>query len=280
MIPTAEFAERFHRLHEGPKTFVLTNAWDPMSARLLASLGFPAIATTSSGVSWAHAKQDGENLTVDEVTTALSRICAAADIPVSADVEKGFGSSPEAVANTISAVIRAGAVGVNLEDGSGRPDDPLIPASAHSERLRAARTAAKEAGLRLFINGRTDVYLRSVGEPSTRFERTVERALAYIEAGADGIFVPGVTDLATIARLVEAIPAPLNVLLSGGTAPVAELEEVGVKRLSTGGRFAEAVLGLLTRAATELRDKGTYETLTEYALPYPELQALFRTRRP
>lgn len=276
MRASEEFAQRFHDLHGGPGVFVLANPWDALSARLLASLGFPALATTSAGVSWAYDKTDGEQLTRAELVEAVSRISAAVDVPVSADIEAGFGDSPAGVAETVRQVIESGAVGINLEDGTRSRDEPLLGKADHAARIRAAREAALELGLGLFINGRTDVYLRGVGDPAGRFEHAVERAHAYIEAGSDGIFIPGVSDIDLIGRLVEAIPAPLNVIVMDGTPPVADLEKAGLRRLSTGGRLAQAVLGLLSQAATELRDKGTYDKIFEYAMPYPDIQTLFR----
>jgi len=271
-----EFVQRFHDLHHGPGVLVLANPWDALSARLLSSLGFPALATTSAGVSWAYDKTDGEQLTRAELVEAISRISSAVEVPVTADIEAGFGDSPAEVAETIRQVIEAGAVGVNLEDGTRSREEPLLPRADHAARIRAAREAAAALGVNLFINGRTDVYLRAVGDPASRFERAVERAHAYLEAGSDGIFVPGVFDLETIGRLVAAIPAPLNVIVMDGTPPVTELAGVGLRRLSTGGRLAQAALGLLTQAATELRDRGTYGKIFEYALPYPDIQALFK----
>lgn len=276
MRASNEFVQRFHDLHHGPGVLVLANPWDALSARLLSSLGFPALATTSAGVSWAYDKTDGEQLTRAELVEAISRISSAVEVPVTADIEAGFGDSPAEVAETIRQVIEAGAVGVNLEDGTRSREEPLLPRADHAARIRAAREAAAALGVNLFINGRTDVYLRAVGDPASRFERAVERAHAYLEAGSDGIFVPGVFDLETIGRLVAAIPAPLNVIVMDGTPPVTELAGVGLRRLSTGGRLAQAALGLLTQAATELRDRGTYGKIFEYALPYPDIQALFK----
>ena len=274
--PSAEKARRFHALHAGPGVLVLANPWDALSARLLESLGFPALATTSAGVAWSFVKRDGEEVTREELVESVTRVSGAVDVPVSADIESGYGDSPAAVAETVRRVIAAGAVGINLEDGTRSRDEPLLSTADHASRIRAAREAAGELGLNLFINGRTDVYLRAVGEPAGRFDNAVARAHAYLEAGADGIFVPGVFDLETIERLVEAIPAPLNVIVMDGTPPVADLERVGLRRLSTGGRLAQAMLGLLSQAAVELRDRGTYEKIFEYALPYPDIQKLFK----
>jgi 2-methylisocitrate lyase-like PEP mutase family enzyme len=270
-----ERADAFRKLHAGPGILVLPNAWDGGSARLLASLGFPALATTSSGVAWALGKADGENLTVEEMLGVVSRVASVAGVPVTADMEAGYAQTPAGVAETIRKVIRAGAIGVNLEDGTRERDRPLVEVSTQLERLEAAREASQEMGVPLFINARTDVYLAGVGKPEGRLDDAIERALAYLGAGADGIFVPGVTDVETIARLVQSIPAPLNVILVEGTPPVAELQRIGVRRLSTGGRLAQAAMGVVKSAAEEIREKGTYAEALRWALPFDDLQALF-----
>lgn len=269
-------AEAFRKLHLGPGVLVLPNAWDGGSARLLASLGFPALATTSSGVAWALGKVDGENLTVEEMLGVVSRVTSVAGVPVTADMEAGYAQTARGLAENIRKVIKTGAIGINLEDGTREHDRPLVDVSTQLERLQAAREASDEMGVPLFINARTDVYLAGVGKPAGRLDRAIERALAYLQVGADSIFVPGVTDADTIVRLVQSIPAPLNLILMEGTPPVAELERLGVRRLSTGGRLAAAAMGLVKSAAEEIRERGTYAETLRWALPFRELQALFR----
>jgi 2-methylisocitrate lyase-like PEP mutase family enzyme len=271
----AEKANAFRSLHAGPRILVLPNAWDPVTARLFAGLGFPAVATTSAAVAWALDRPDGEHLLREEMTVAVEKIAAAIDVPLTADMEAGYGATPAEVAETIHQVVAAGAVGVNLEDGTPDPARPLRDVLDQVTRLRAARAAAEEAGLDLFINARTDVYLRRAGDPAGRFEATVERGLAYLEAGGDSIFVPGLADIDTIGRLAAAIPGPLNVILLDGTPPVAELEQAGVRRLSTGPRLAAAALGLAQMAAETLLESGTYDEIFKYALPSREIQGLF-----
>ncbi len=247
-----------------------------MSARVFAAAGFPAVATSSASVAWSLGRPDGENLSRAEMVAALGRVVTAAgELPVTADIEAGYGSTPDEVGVTICQVLAAGAVGVNLEDGTRHAAEPLRPIAEHCARLRAARSAADEAGIPLFINSRTDVYLLGVGEPADRFEMTVARAHAMLEAGADGIFVPSVKDLETIAKLAAAIPAPINVMVVLGMPPVTDLADAGLRRLSTGGRPGAAVLGVLSKVAAELRDKGTYEEIFEHALPSAEIQRLF-----
>jgi 2-methylisocitrate lyase-like PEP mutase family enzyme len=250
-----------------------------MSARVFAAAGFEALATSSASVAWSLGRADGENISRSEMVAAIRRVVAVSEVPVTADIESGYGSTPAEVGETIRLVLAVGAVGVNLEDGTPDGSEPLRPIAENSARLRAARAAADEAGVPLFINGRTDVYLLGVGEPEGRFAMAVERAHEMLAAGADGIFVPAVKDAETIARLAAAIPAPLNVMVLHGMPPVAELAKAGVRRLSTGGRPAQAVLGLLSKIAAELRQKGTYELIFDHALPSAEIQRLFSERR-
>ena len=278
-VDRAAQAGRFRELHQGPGVLILPNAWDAMSARVFANAGFGALATSSASVAWSFGRADGENLSRSEMVSAIARVVAAAgDLPVTADIESGYGSTSAELGETIRQVLAAGAVGVNLEDGTRDAAEPLRPIADHCARLRAARAVAEEAGIPLFINGRTDVYLRGVGDPEDRFERTVERAYAMLEAGADGVFVPSVNDIETIARLAAAIPAPLNVMVVHGMPPVADLARAGLRRLSTGGRPGAAVLGVLARIAAELRDQGTYDQILDNALPGAEIQRLFDER--
>ena len=274
-VDRAAQARRFKELHQGPGVLVLPNAWDVMSARVFAAAGFGALATSSASIAWSLGRADGENIGREEMVAAIGRVATATGVPVTADIESGYGSTPEEVGETVRLVLAAGAVGVNLEDGTPHASSRLRPSADQCARLRAARAAADDAGIPLFINGRTDVYLLGVGEPAERFENAVARAHAMLDAGADGIFVPAVKDLEIIARLAAAIPAPLNVMVVHGLPPVAELAQAGLRRLSTGGRPALAVLGVLTKIALELREQGTYGQIFEHALPSADLQPLF-----
>ncbi|GAA3048437.1 hypothetical protein GCM10020229_69770 [Kitasatospora albolonga] len=196
---------------------VLPNAWDAGSAALIARAGVKAIATTSGGVSWSQGKPDQQALSRDEMVEQVRRIAAAVELPVTADVEGGYGPAPEDVAATVEAVIAAGAVGINLEDS--KPDFTLFSADEQAERIRAARAAAERAGLpELVVNLRTDVFLFGIGEEAGRADDVLARAAVYAEAGADGLFVPGLLDLAVIAELVEGQPLPVNVMAGPGGA--------------------------------------------------------------
>jgi 2-methylisocitrate lyase-like PEP mutase family enzyme len=199
-------------------------------------------------------------------------------VPVTADVESGYGAgSPEDVAETVRGVVDAGAVGVNLEDAPGRGGAVVLDAEQHAERIAAAREAARAAGVDVFVNARTDVILRKVGDEAGRVDEAVRRARAYLDAGADGIFVPGAVDADTIGRLAAAIPAPLNVIGGPGTPTIPELAALGVARVSVGPGLARGVLAYVRRAAEELLGPGTYEGIRDQ-VPSPEANALFGAR--
>ncbi|MFF0573715.1 isocitrate lyase/PEP mutase family protein [Streptosporangium saharense] len=274
MTSLREKAELFHSLHQGGGPLVLANAWDVASARLVEESGAGAVATTSAGVAWSLGAPDGDRLDRDQAIDLITRIAAAVELPVTADIESGFAADAEGVAETVRRVIAAGAVGVNIEDALRDGDTPLRPVEEQCERLAAARQAADEAGIPLFVNARVDVYLRGVGEtPKERFETAVERATAYLAAGASGVFVPGVVDPETVAALAGAVAAPLNVLAGPGAPTVAELGALGVARVSLGSSIAEAAYALVREAAREVLASGTYTAL-EGAREYGRLNAI------
>ena len=253
-------AETFRSLHsEG--TFVLPNAWDAGSAVMIAAAEAQAIATTSAGVSWSLGKPDGERLSRAEMIDVIARIAAAVDLPVSGDVEGGYGDDPEAVAVTVRAVIGAGAVGVNLED-SRSSDGTLHDADAQAARIRAGRAAAAEAGLPgLVINARTDVFLFGIGEPAGRLDDVLGRAAAYADAGADSLFVPGLLDLDTLSELTSKVSLPVNVMAGPGAPDVNALRAAGVRRVTVGQAISQAAYSLARRAAVEVLTAGTYDQL-------------------
>jgi 2-methylisocitrate lyase-like PEP mutase family enzyme len=267
-------ANTLRELHEGP-ALVLPNAWDAGSAALIVRAGAKAVATTSGGVAWTQARPDGQQLTRAEMVDLVARIIRAVEVPVTADVEAGYGPTPEDVAATVTAVIDAGAVGMNLEDSTA-PGGPLFGVAEQSERLRAGRAAAEQAGLPTFvINARTDVYLFQVGAPEGRFDDVVTRARAYAEAGADCLFVPGLVDLDVLRSLVKAVPLPVNVMTGAGGPDVADLETVGVQRISVGTGMTQAAYSVTLRAATELLTKGTHTELAA-ALDFGGIDSVFR----
>ncbi|GAA1855239.1 isocitrate lyase/phosphoenolpyruvate mutase family protein [Pseudonocardia ailaonensis] len=256
---------------------VLPNAWDAASAALIAAGGARAIATTSAGVSWALGRPDGQNLTRDEMVAAVARIVAAVDLPVSADVEGGYGPGTDAVATTVAAVVGAGAVGINLED-SRAPGGPLFEVEEQVARIGAAREAAAAAGLpELVINARTDVFLFGIGPETGRFDDVVARAGAYARAGADSLFVPGLLDLATLSALTARVDLPVNAMAGPGAPSVEDLRVAGVRRVSVGQAIAQAAYSLARRAAVEVLEKGTFDSLAD-ADPFGEVNGAFHLR--
>jgi 2-methylisocitrate lyase-like PEP mutase family enzyme len=254
-------------LHRGP-ILVLPTAWDAASAAVIASAGAKAIATTSGGVSWALGAADGQRLTREEMLGAVARVARAVDVPVTADVEAGYGD----VAATVRGVIDAGAVGVNLEDT--RPGTGIVSPAEQAAFLADARAAAIAGGVpRLVINARCDVYLFQIGEPSSRFGDVLERAAAYAEAGADVLFVPGLLDVAVLERLVKESPLPISVLGKPGGPSVAELAATGVCRVSYGTGLAELAYTSALKVAQQVLSAGSYEA---EVLEYGEINALFR----
>lgn len=273
-------AARFRQLHTSgaASILVLPNAWDAMSARLVEATGAQAIATTSAGISWALGYPDGQGLTREAMVEAVRVIASSVRVPVTADIESGYGAgTPDDVAITVRSVIAAGAVGVNLEDSPGHAGAPLLDSAVQAARIAAARAAAVAAGVDLFVNARIDTYLKKVGADEDRYAETVRRAKAYTAAGADGVFIPLVSDPDTIRRLAAEVGAPLNVLGAPGMPTVNELRALGVARVSVGPGLARSVMAHIRRAASELLETGTYDTLREQ-VPSPEANALFADR--
>jgi 2-methylisocitrate lyase-like PEP mutase family enzyme len=266
----AEKAQRFRELHAGPPILVLPNAWDAAGARLFEQAGFPAIATTSAGIANALGYPDGERISRDEMLDMVARIARAVDVPVTADVEAGYGD-PIATAKAVAA---AGAVGMNLEDCMAEDGASLIDLDKQCAMIREIRGL----GLPLVVNARTDVFLAGIGDPETRLQRTIERLSAFQDAGADSLFAPGVRDAATIGALAKAVPGPLNILATPGMPSLAELEKLGVARVSTGSGIARAVLAVTRRIANDLR-AGRVESMFAEQIPYAEVNGLFKLRR-
>ncbi len=267
-------AELFRGMHDRSNILVLPNAWDAITARAFARLGFPAIATTSGGIAWSLGYADGEHASIEEVVATTARIVKAVEVPVTADIEGGYGATPDAVGATVRDIVKAGAVGINLEDGLHAPG-ALRNVDVAVERIRAARAAAAAAGVPIVINARTDTYLLRYGNSDAeRFEETLRRGRAYLAAGADCIYPIGLSDGATIGALVKALDAPVNVAARPGMPGVAELAQLGVARVSTATRFATIALSAVECAAKELRETGRFECL-ESQLTHPDLQRYF-----
>ena len=259
MISYKVKAEQFRALHTGPELLVLPNAWDMASALLLERAGFAAIATTSAGIGYTFGYPIGQVMPLEEMLSVIRRMADYLSVPLSADMEAGYGDSPEQVAETTRLTGEAGAVGINIEDRTYDPEQPLIEMEEAAERIRAAREAADRFGM--IVNARTDVYwVNSPGE--AQFSETVRRANVFREAGADCIFVPGVKDAEEIGRLVAEIDGPLNILAGVGSPDTKTLASLGVKRVTFGATMARAAYATLEQAAIELATAGTYGYMT------------------
>ncbi len=269
-----EKAIAFRDLHQGPHVFILPNAWDVASALIFAQAGFPAIGTTSAGVAATLGYPDGEQIHLSELLPILKRMAERVNLPITADIEAGYGRTITAVAENVRAVIATGVVGINLEDAPGEEGQPLVTLARQARVIRAIRLVAKEVKVPLVINARTDVFWRKVGDPDNQLTQAVERANAYREAGADCLFLPGVSDRETIAKLVDQIRGPVNILAGPGAPSIPELERLGVARVSVGSGPIRAALALMRGIAQELLTKGTYTRLTEETIPYEELGEL------
>jgi 2-methylisocitrate lyase-like PEP mutase family enzyme len=271
MSARAEIAAAFHRLHEGPEPLLLSNAWDAGSARLMESLGAKAVATTSAGVAWTHGYPDGDVLPVRMLLSTVVAITRAIRVPLTVDVEGGYSDEPSAVEETVARVVEAGAVGINIEDGSTTPDLLCL-------KIERAKRAGNHFGIDLFVNARTDVYLRGLAPEDKRVPETLARAKLYREAGASGIFVPGLREPAEIRAVAADAGLPLNVMAWPGLPPAAELARLGVRRLSAGSGISQALWGKAAALAADFLKSGKSEPLGEGAMAYPAINALFAQR--
>jgi 2-methylisocitrate lyase-like PEP mutase family enzyme len=254
-------AEEFRAMHHGPKILLLPNAWDVASARVFEEAGFGAIATTSAGIAFTLGYPDGQRISRAEMLAVVGRIAAAVRVPVTADVEAGYGDRPEDAAQTAHDVIQAGGAGMNLEDRAHDPAHPLVDLQRQVEKVKAVREAARTGGVPIVLNARTDVYLLEAGPLAGCYDEALRRLAAFRDAGADCLFVPGLRDAETIKRLVAELNCPLNMLAGPGSPAVPELEKLGVARVSLGSAPMRATLGLVRKMAEELKSKGTYRAL-------------------
>ena len=267
----------FRALHERKGAFVIPNPWNAGTARILTALGYEALATTSAGYAFAAGKLDSSaGLTRDEILENAKEIVRATDLPVSADLEDGFGASPEICSETIRLAANAGLAGGSIEDATGNPDEPIYPFELAVERVAAAAVAARECGF--VLTARAENFLH--GRPDLR--DTIRRLQAFAEAGADVLYAPGLPRLGAIRDVCASVSKPVNVVmgLKGATYSVAELADAGVKRISVGGAFARAALGAFVRAAREVNDKGTFDFAAD-AIPHAEVrQFMENMKRP
>ena len=273
MESQAEKAEEFRALHDRKRTLVLPNAWDVASARLFEEEKFPAVATSSAGLMVSLGYQDGEEIDIDEYVSAVGRIAKALEVPLSADMVGGFGPTPSDVAKAVGKVVSSGAVGVNIEDFA-HATKTLVPVESQLSRLRALKDLQRSCGVPFVINARTDAFRFAPGEQDARLNEAIRRGTAYRDAGADCVYPMGLVDAGSIAAYVEALDFPVNVMVRKGLPPVAELQRLGVARVSFGPSASYAAMGLLRRASREVLEKGTYDLLTEGAITFDELNLL------
>jgi len=265
-----ELATRFHELH-ADGLLLLANAWDAGTARLAQAAGARAVATSSAAVAWAHGWPDGDALPIELVLQTTRAVAGAVDVPVTVDIEGGYSDDPARVGELVAQLVGAGAVGINIEDGGG---DPALLAA----KIAAAREAAAAQGVELFINARTDVWLRGLAEPARRVSETLSRAARYRAAGASGLFVPGITDAGEIAALVGDCGLPLNVLAWTGLPDAGRLRALGVRRLSAGSAISEATQGLVLGMMRQFLASGSLEGGDTKPLDYRAVQALMARR--
>lgn len=272
MTSSIDRARAFRRLHEPGRILALPNAWDAGSARLIEAAGASAIATTSAGLAWSRGYPDGNVLPTRLLAPAVAEITRVISVPLSVDVEAGYSDEPSAVAETVRAVMDAGAVGINLEDGAGSPD--LLCA-----KIQAVRNAVQRSGVPLFVNARCDVYLRSLAFGSEAVAESLSRARRYRDAGADGFFLPGLADVAAIREIVPTLDAfggmPLNLLVVPGLPSLPELVSLGVRRVSAGSAVVLGAYGRTRRAVEKFLRDGRYDEMGRGAIGYAEMNALF-----
>ena len=262
-------APTFRSLHQGSTPLLLPNAWDAGSARLIESLGAPAIATTSAGVCWAQGYADGNAMPVDLLVAVARSIARVIQVPLSVDMEAGYASDPVAVAELAARMLDAGAAGINLEDGTDAPE--LLCA-----KIAAIKATAARLGTDLFINARTDVVLRGMATGSAVVDEVLRRARLYREAGCDGIFVPGLKDLQAAAAISSALPGlPLNLMLVPGLPPVADMYTAGVRRLSAGSGLAQAVMGQIRGMTTAYLAGELQQVSGQVSMDYGSVNKLF-----
>ena len=264
----------FRALHSGPEILLLPNVWDVASARLMEDSGYKAIATTSAGIAFSLGYPDGQKISREEMLASIARLVRAVRVPLSADVEAGYGDRPEDAALTARALVAAGAVGMNLEDATGDPERPLVDLPLQLEKIQSVRETARELNVSLVLNARTDVYLLQVGDADKRYDEALRRLKAFRDAGADCVFLPGVRDPETIRRMVADLDFPLNILAGPGSPSVPELRKLGVARVSLGSGPMRAAMGVLRGIADELKSAGTYAAM-EGAPSHAEMNRLF-----
>ncbi len=268
-----ERAEAFRALHHRKHILILPNAWDVPSARIFEEAGFPAIATSSAGLMVSLGYQDGETIPKQEFFSAVERIAKVLSVPLTVDAVSGFGETPTEAASTVLSLIKIGAIGINIEDLQ-HTTGSLLSLEEQVEKLKAIRKLDDSTGIPLVINARTDALRHAAGDDEARLNEAIRRSQAYRDAGADCVYPMGLTDATSISTFVKALDFPVNVMVRRDLPPIKELERMGVARVSFGPAASYAAMGFLKRAAAEVLEKGTYESLVEGALTYDELNQL------
>ncbi len=276
--PQSSAAAEFQAMNRAGR-LLLPNAWDAASARIFEAAGFPAIGTTSAGIAYANGLRDGQQIAPDAMIREIAAIVAAVRCPVTADIEAGYGESADRVAETVNAVVQAGAVGINLEDSRGSADTPLFDVADQQRRIAAARAAGDRHGVRLVINARTDPFMLSLGaDLDERVAMTIERGRAYLDAGADLVFVPPLIDPVIVRRLADAIGGPISLMALPGAPPADELFAAGAARVSLGHTAMLAMLGALRDLAASVRETGTWTAIERTFYGNREAYDLFAPR--
>ncbi|MGN1285605.1 MAG: isocitrate lyase/phosphoenolpyruvate mutase family protein [Bradyrhizobium sp.] len=255
-------AETFRSLHKQGDPLVLFNAWDVATAKAIAKSS-PAVATSSGAVASALGYADGENAPLDMVEGLVARMTASVPVPVSIDLEAGYGDTPEAAAHSVARILEAGAVGINIEDGLVGGKRQLVGPAQHAAKIRAVRATAQKLGIDLFINARTDPFLLKFGSPEQCLDEAARRAQVYADAGADGIFVPGLTDLTLIEQFVQLTPLPVNIMVTQGVPEIGDLARAGVCRISLGPWPMMAAMRVIGQAAAAVAASKQYGTFLQ-----------------
>jgi 2-methylisocitrate lyase-like PEP mutase family enzyme len=260
--------QQFHDLHRGPAPLRLANCWDAGSARVISSLGSPAIATTSAGMAWSLGYADGHKLPVAELLAAVQRIARVVTVPLSVDIEAGYSKDPTLVATLVMQLADLGVVGINIEDGR---DAPTLLAA----KIQAIKTATAKKSLPVFVNARTDVYLKGLVPETARSMEVLQRSEHYRNAGADGLFVPLLLNAGEIAEIAKQAQLPLNVMAHQSLPSVLQLQALGVRRLSAGAAMSQASWGTVSKLSQQLLNDDSFTALFEQAMPGAVLNQLF-----
>lgn len=264
-------AEKFKSLHS--KLFVLPNAWDAMSARMFEHCGFAAIGTTSAGIAFSNGYED-RKMPFETTVAAIKRIAQSVDCPVSADIEDGYGQSVEEVIDSVRHVIMAGAVGINIEDSTMLTEDPLYDISIQQAKITAIKEFAETIGIPIFINARTDIYWMNIGDPESQLSETIKRARAYQDAGADCVFIPGISNIDIIRTIRNSISCPINLLAGPCLPSLSILSDIGINRVSCGSGPYRATVTLLKKIGEEIMNHGTFHHMTSDVMPYHDVAKL------